>query len=365
MSNKNIGELLSDHFKSFEEDVYIKKFEDSLKAYFHVRNAIAVSSGTAAIHLALAAHGVKRGDEVIVPALSVIMSVLPVLYQGAKPVFVDCASDKVDFDYEDMVNKITDRTKAIIPVYLWGCSYNIDRLKRISEKYNIPIIEDACQAHGSKWRNQYLGTIGAVGCFSLKNGKLLSCGEGGFILTNNDSLAEQCQYLRNHSIHITNPQYSFSEIGWNYRITELQACLALENIKSLTKVIEKRKQQTKCIYHQFKKSEKFVPYDYFSEEESNLFSIVLFKKNGTLGLHCAKYLSEKGIVNSTGSFGLISANRRKSIITYCVENNCINSLVTPHSDSFLEKVIAISIFDNTDEESLSRIIKVLDECNLY
>ena len=240
MTNE-IEELLKNEFNPCKKDKYIPILEEKLSSFFEVKNAIVVSNGTAAIHLALASLNIGKGDEVLVPATAVVMSILPVLYQGATPIFVDCNKENIDFDYEDLERKISKKTKAIIPVYLWGCSYDIDKLQRFAKQHRISIIEDACQAFGSKWDNKFLGTYGTFGCFSMKNGKILATGEGGFIVTDNDELADRCRLLRNHCTNVQNPAKSFTEISWNYRITEMQALVGISNLKEIENKLKIRK----------------------------------------------------------------------------------------------------------------------------
>lgn len=142
--------------------------------------------------------GIGPGDEVLVPALAVIMSIVPVLYLGATPVFVDSAPGQIDFDYADLVRKITPRTRAILPVYLWGTACMMPQLMEIAAQHGFPVVEDACQAHGSTWDGKAPGTWGKAGCFSMRDGTLIATGEGGFLLTNDRQVAAFCRAFRTH-----------------------------------------------------------------------------------------------------------------------------------------------------------------------
>lgn len=357
-SNINIENLIKNEFNPCKQDEYIPVFEENLKKIFSVKNAIAVSNGTAAIHLALASLNIKEGDEVLVPANAVIMSVIPVLYQRAVPIFVDCQENGIDFDYNDLKKKISNRTKAVIPVYLWGCSYNLDKLTNFAKEYNIEIVEDACQAHGSKWNNKYLGTFGKFGCFSMKNGKILATGEGGFILTNDDELAEKCKLLRNHCTNIKDTSKSFSEIGWNYRMTEMQALLGIYNLKDLEGKINFRKSQTKYIYEQIENIKKIKIYDYYDNEIPNYFSPVFLCDKG---IEVAKKLNENSIINSTGTFGLIPVNERKVIQDYCRDLVSYDRIVTPNSHKLFKKIIALSLVENMDKSKIDEIISKIKQ----
>ena len=353
MNNKSyIEKLIKNEFNPCKEDKYVPKFEEELKKFFSVKNAIAVSNGTAAIHLALASLNIKDGDEVLVPANAVIMSVIPILYQRAIPIFVDCQENNIDFNYDDLRRKVSNKTKAVIPVYLWGCSYNLDKLIDFAREYNIDIIEDACQAHGSKWKNKYLGTFGKFGCFSMKNGKILATGEGGFILTNDDELAKRCRLLRNHCTNIKDTSKSFTEIGWNYRITQMQALLGIYNLKDLETKINLRKSQTMYIYEKLKNVNGLKLYDYYSNEHSNYFSPVFLCDNG---LKVAKELNKKGVINSTGTFGLIPANERKVMRDYCKSLVSYDKMITSNSHKLFKKIVALSLMENTDKSKMDEI----------
>jgi perosamine synthetase len=207
-------------------------FEAVLRQVFDVKEAIAVSSGTAALHCALAALDIGPEDEVLVPSLAVSMSIVPVLYQQARPIFVDAASGRVDFDYEDLERNVSPRTKAIIAVHLWGCSYDMDRLMRFARRRHLAVIEDACQAHGSQWQGRYLGTWGDVGCFSMRDGKLVSTGEGGFLLTHTPAIAQACRTFRTHQANMHDPSQSYQRLGYNYRLSEIQAWLGRKQVEN-------------------------------------------------------------------------------------------------------------------------------------
>lgn len=350
--------LIKNEFNPCKPDRYIPIFEEKLKNFFSVKNAIAVSNGTAAIHLSLASLNIKEGDEILVPANAVIMSIIPILYQRATPIFVDCQKENIDFDYDDLKRKISNKTKAIIPVYLWGCSYNLDKLIKFAREYNIEIIEDACQAHGSKWNNRYLGTFGRLGCFSMKNGKILATGEGGFILTNDDELAERCRLLRNHCTNIKDTTKSFSEIGWNYRITEMQALLGIYNLRSLEDKVNFRRTQTKYIYERIKNTTGINVYNYYDDEFSNYFSPIFLHNKG---IKIAKKLNDNEIINSTGTFGLMPANERKVIQEYCKNIVSYDRMRTPNSHELFNKIVALSLMENMDKDKLKEVVSKINQ----
>lgn len=344
-------DLFVDFPNPYKRSKFISEFEDQLKKIFNVEEAIAVSSGTAALHCSLQVAGIKPNDEVLVPSLSVIMSLVPILYQNAKPVFVDCEIERIDFDYSDLEKKITPKTKAIIPVYLWGHSYNISKLLELAKKYNLTVIEDACQAHGTKWNNQLVGTFGDTGCFSMRDGKLLSTGEGGFILTNNKDLASKCRYLINHCTDIANPDKSFNKLGWNYRLSDLQAILGTYQLKNFNKILKQRVFQSKYLYDKLRSCERIVPYNFYENEEPNLFSPVFFINNSKNEI--SNELNKLGILNSVGTFGLKPAYQRG------IFNNI--NIVNKNTEIFLQKVLALVLLPSYTEEKLDFISKNIIE----
>lgn len=328
----------------------VTAFEAALCQVFRVKEAVAVSSGTAALHCALAAIGVGPGDEVLVPSLSVVMSVLPVTYQRARPVFVDCASEqRIDFDYDDLERKVSPRTKAILPVYLWGCPYNMDRLTQFAEQHHLAIIEDACQAHGSAWNGTYLGTWGRVGCFSMK-AKLLSTEEGGFLLTNDSDIAQECRTFRTHYAHPSDPALSYQHVGNNYRLTQLQAWLAHKQVVDLDGILASRYEQ--AVYLMNGLADMVEPYQYLAQEQSNLFNPVFFLDEVFVGKGIAQALAMLGVANSVGTFGLQPVQQWPIFAAYAPEP----PEDTPHTRQLLSRALAISLLPQHTKKDLDRMI---------
>lgn len=219
---------------------YIEKFENEFANYCGTKYGIATSNGTAALHLALTALGIGQGDEVIVPTLTFVAVANVVTYCNAKPVFVDAHPDYWCIDPEKIEEKITTRTKAIIPVHLYGHPCDLDPILDIVEKFNLYIIEDAAEAHGAEYKGNKVGSFGDIGCFSFYGNKIITTGEGGICLTNNEELAEKLRILRDHGMN-PNKRYWHDEIGFNYRITNLQAAVGVAQMKKLDEFIEKKR----------------------------------------------------------------------------------------------------------------------------
>ncbi len=228
----------------------VREFENLFAERHKVKHAMAVTSATTALHLAVVALNVKEGDEVIVPAFTWVSTANIVLYQGAKVVFVDVDPKTFNIDPEDLKKRITKKTKAIIPVHLFGLCANMDAIKEIAG--DIPLIEDGACAAGSGYKGVPAGGLGTIGCFSFHPRKSVTTGEGGMVTTNDDQLAETIKSLRNHGASISEEERhhgakpyilpGFNLMGFNYRMTDLQGAVGVVQIKKLDKFIDERNQ---------------------------------------------------------------------------------------------------------------------------
>lgn len=224
----------------------IPELEVKLAKFFGVKHAIAIANGTLADAVALAVAKIKKGDqknEVIVPALTFIAQINSVYYNHLKPVFVDVGYD-YQIDTEKIEEKITENTLAIMPTHLLGRPVKMEKVISLAKKHNLFIVEDACEALGSRYQNQLCGTIGDMGCFSFYVSHSITTGEGGVIITNNDEFAELARSLRNHGRKGTKPgeHYLFPHIGFSAKMNAMEAIIGLGIIDELPKHIEKRHQ---------------------------------------------------------------------------------------------------------------------------
>ncbi|MEM1666919.1 MAG: DegT/DnrJ/EryC1/StrS family aminotransferase [Nitrososphaerota archaeon] len=211
----------------------VSEFERSFASYIGVEYAIAVNSGTAALHTALAACGIGHGDEVIIPAMTFVATANVVLIQGAKPVFVDVDPETLCMDPEKFQDAITDNTKAVIPVHVYGCPAEMDAIMEIAEDKGLIVIEDAAQAHGALYKGKKIGSIGHMGCFSFFASKNMTTGEGGIITTNDAEYARKCRLFRTHG----QEEAHMAVIpGLNYRMTEFEAAIGLVQLSKLEKL---------------------------------------------------------------------------------------------------------------------------------
>jgi len=215
----------------------VATFERRFAELCHVREAVAVSSGTAALHLALLAHDIGRGDEVITTAFSFAATANVILLVGATPVFVDIEPDTCTLDPVQAERALTRRTKAIIPVHLYGHPCEMKRLQKIAEAFSLVLIEDASQAHAATIDGRPVGSFG-TGCFSFYATKNMTTGEGGMVTTNDPAIAEQVRLLRNHG---QEARYYQIALGYNMRMTELQAALGIAQIEKLEYFTQRRR----------------------------------------------------------------------------------------------------------------------------
>ncbi|GAB6076189.1 LegC family aminotransferase [Desulfurobacterium crinifex] len=219
---------------------FVPEFEKKLAKYLGVENSVAVQSGTAALHLSLYELGIGKGDEVIVPALTFVATVNPIVYVGAKPIFVDVDIKTWNINPEEIEKKITEKTKAIIPVHLYGNPCNMDEILNIAKKYELYVIEDATESLGAKYSGKFTGTFGDFGCFSFNGNKIITTGGGGLVVGKNKKRLEHIRFLANQARDISH-NYYHPEIGFNYRMTNIEAALGLAQFERLEDFIEKKK----------------------------------------------------------------------------------------------------------------------------
>ena len=214
----------------------IKEFEELFFKYFSIKYAVAMNSATSCLHAAVVACGVKPGDEVLVTPYSFTSSATCILMANAVPVFVDVDENNFCIDPDKIEENITDKTKAIIVVHLFGGSADMSRIMETAKKHNLKVIEDCAQCIGATYKDKLLGTIGDCGVFSFVENKNITSGEGGMLITNNEEIHHISTLVRNHgeAIVANQPrQYKSSILGWNYRMTELDAAVGIEQFKKM------------------------------------------------------------------------------------------------------------------------------------
>lgn len=226
---------------------FVARFEKALADFCGTRYSVATSSGTAALHLALLGLDINSGDEVIVPSLTFIATANAVTYTGAKPVFVDSEPETWNIDPNKIEEAITPRTKAIIPVHLYGHPANMDPILEIASRHGLAVIEDAAEAHGARYKDRCVGSIGDIGIFSFYGNKIVTTGEGGMVVTDKPDIAEKIRILRDHGMSLER-RYWHPAMGYNYRLTNLQAAVGVAQMEKVDDIL-KAKRRIAQIYN--------------------------------------------------------------------------------------------------------------------
>lgn len=220
---------------------FVDRFERGFADYCGTRHAVVVCNGTAAIHLCLVAREIGPGDEVIVPNLTFVATASAVRHAGASPVLVDVDPETFCLDPQLVEMAVTPRTRAIIPVHLFGHPANMTALRRIADRSGLFLLEDAAEAHGAAWEGRRVGGLGDAATFSFYGNKVLTTGEGGCITTNDDTLAERVRFLKDHAMS-RERRYFHPEVGYNYRMTNVQAALGCAQLERAHEILERKAQ---------------------------------------------------------------------------------------------------------------------------
>ena len=211
---------------------YVTEFENQFAEYCGCKYGIAVCNGTIALHLALIGLGIGKGDEVIVPTFTMIASAFAVCYTGAKPVFVDADKDTWNIDVKKIEEKITSKTKAIMPVHIFGKMCDMDAIHALAKKYNLYVLEDAAEAHGASYHGVKAGASSDIAAFSFFANKNITTGEGGMVVTNNKEFYDRARYFKNVCFPLDGPRnYQHEDIGYNYRMSNVVAAIGLAQVE--------------------------------------------------------------------------------------------------------------------------------------
>lgn len=344
----------------------VEEFEKQFAKYIGVKYAVAVNSGTAALHLSLATLKIKPGDEVIVPAMSFFATVSAVIHQGGIPKFCDVDRNYC-MDPEDLKKRITKNTKAIIPVHLYGYAANMKELQKIALQHNLKIIEDCAQGIGTEIDGKKIGQFGDCGAFSFFATKNMTTGEGGIITTNNKEIAEMAKILRNHGM-TSRDDHEF--IGYNYRMSEINAAIGLVQLKKLPEMNRKRIENSKYLLDHLKKIDWII-----IEEQKNVTHSYFWcpirideEKLGMNTLELKKILFDKGIETRHRYTQPLYKQKALRNRTVC-PLNCpthakhigYEGLFLKNAEEYSGKVLGLPNHPGLKKEELDYIIKVLME----
>ncbi|TDH27832.1 DegT/DnrJ/EryC1/StrS family aminotransferase [Segetibacter sp. 3557_3] len=223
------------------EGPFIEKFETSFSKFIGRRFATTVANGSAALDIAIQAVGISPGDEVIMPTFTIISPALSVVRVGGVPVLVDSDSRSYNMNVDEIERKITNKTKAIIMVHIYGLPVEVDKILALAEKYQLKVIEDAAEMHAQTYKGKMCGTFGHVSIFSFYANKLITSGEGGMVLTDDPEIDKTCRRLKNLAFHPDKPRFVHEEIGYNYRMTNMQAALGLAQLEQVETFLQRKR----------------------------------------------------------------------------------------------------------------------------
>ncbi|MEW1760457.1 aminotransferase class I/II-fold pyridoxal phosphate-dependent enzyme [Streptomyces cyaneofuscatus] len=325
--------------------------EAELATVHGVRHAIAVSSGTAALHTALVACNVGPGDEVLLPAATVIMTVSAVTAAGARPVFVDAAEDGRGMDLADMAAKTTEHTRAIIPVHLAGRTDGLLDVVAYAQAVGLHVVEDACQAQGSTTRGRAAGTVGAVGCFSLKDGKIIACGEGGYLLTDDDDLAARAAAYRTHWLTPAPGAPAASRRGMNYRLAEPLAALARHHLKGMDQAVVRRREQAQRLYDLVGETSGLTVHAPAPGDVPNGYS-ALWRVDLDRPRDFSTRLADAGVANSVGTYRLRAAHQHPA----CQD---LSPAACPRAAQAVDRMLAVTLQQQTTDADLHRFTETI------
>ncbi|MDR2873537.1 MAG: DegT/DnrJ/EryC1/StrS family aminotransferase [Methanobrevibacter sp.] len=334
----------------------VLEFEKQFAEFIGTDFAVATSSGTSALHVALLSCGISEGDEIITTPFSFVATGNSILFTGAKPVFVDINEDTYNINPDKIEDAITDKTKAIMPVHLYGQSAEMDEIMKIAKNNDLLVIEDAAQAHGAIYKNENsvfdgkkIGSIGELGCFSFYPTKNMTTGEGGIITTNNKEYADKAKMIRSHG---EKERYKHSILGYNFRLTDISAAIGLVQLKILNEFNQKRIKNA----------------EFLNKELANVKGIKTPKLNGnsrhvyhqyTIAVEnrdeWIKFLNENGI--GTGVHYPIAIYNQELYKNLGYNDNC------PVTEQMTEKVISLPIHPKITENDLKIIVSKLKEAS--
>lgn len=332
---------------------YVEKFEKDFSRYCGMKYGVAVSNGTTALHLALVALSIKEGDEVIIPDLTFAATANAVLYCGAKPVLVDVDEKTWCLNANKLEKLITKKTRAIIPVHLYGVPCNMDALRMIAKKNNLFIIEDCAEAHGVEFKGKKVGSFGDISCFSFYGNKIITTGEGGMCLTNNPLLAEKMRVLRDHGMN-KEKRYWHDEVGYNYRLTNIQAAIGVAQLERVDEIIKKRIKINQ-MYTRLLSQNKKVILPFGSDNESAfywMYSMVLKREAKISRDDLIKLLSEQGIESRPFFFPL------HRMPPYFVKDG---DDTYPTASKLSDQGISLPSYTNLDETKIKRICETINQ----
>ena len=359
----NVKKCLTSGWISSEGE-YVKKFEEDFSKYNNRIYGVAVSSGTGALEIALKSLDLKRGDEIIIPTFSIISTALCVIKLGLKPILVDSDLATWNMDSEQVIKKISRNTKAIIITHIYGFPVDMRKVLRLAKKKNIKIIEDAAEMIGQTYFKKKCGSFGDISTFSFYANKHITTGEGGMILTNDKRLYEKCKSLRNLCFGKDNNRFNHDDIGWNYRMTNLQAAIGCGQLKNISKIIRRKREIGRRYISILNKSKIIFIQPYKLNYAKNIFWVfgVLLKKNANISRdRIIKKLLKKNIQTRTFFFPMHKQKIFKKMKVFPKNQKFVNAEYLSKNGFYLPSGLGIS---NSDIAFVGKtLIKILENKN--
>ena len=332
-----------------------EEFERLVAEYVGVKHAVAVSSGTAALHLIVKALGIGPGDEVLVPSFTFVASVNVILYEGAKPVFVDIEPDTYNLDPEDLERRITPRTKAIMVVDVFGHPAEWDEISRIAEKYGLKVIDDSCEALGAEYKGKKLGQFGDAAAFAFYPNKQMTTGEGGMIVTNDEQVAKLCRSLRNQGRGEMGAWLEHERLGYNYRMTEMSAALGVSQLRRIETLLAKRERVARIYTQRLSELEWIRTPVVRPYVRMSWFVYVVTLAEGMHRDPVMKALAEEGIP-TRGYFSPVHLQ------PYVRRRLGTKEGMLPVTESVARRTIALPFHGNMTEAEVDMVVEALKRC---
>lgn len=325
------------------------EFEEKFAEYVGAKYGIATNSGTSALHTALLAAGIGEGDEVITTPFTFAATGNSILYTGARPVFVDVDEDTFTIDPAKIEDAITDKTKAIMPVQLYGQSADMDPIMKIAKEHDLVVIEDAAQAHGAEYKGKKVGCLGDMACFSFYPTKNMTTSEGGMITTNSEEFAENARIYRAHG---SPTKYHHDVLGYNFRMTDIAAAIGLEQLKKIDSFNEKRIENANYLNEGLRDCD-LIETPVVSDGYKHVYHQYTIKVCDGKRDEFSDYLLENGIGN-----GIYYPIPLYNQVLY---TNMGYNQTLPVTDKIVEEVLSIPVHAALTKEDLDLIIKVINE----
>lgn len=324
----------------------VAEFEQAFAKFVGVHHAIATSNGTTALHAALLAHGIKEGDEVITTPFSFIATANTITMCGATPVFVDIEEHSFNINPDLIEAAITTKTKAIMPVHLFGRPAEMDKIIAIAKKHNLIIIEDTCQAHGAEYNGKKAGSFG-TGCFSFYATKNITTGEGGMVTTNDDAVAVKVRKIISHG---SEKRYYHDHLGYNYRMTDIMAALGVEQLKKIQQFTDRRKSNAEYFDKRLNKLQNVILPEIVKGHVFHQYTLRITPQFQKTRDEVIQYLKEKGIDSSV--FYPVPIHKQKAYVHH-------NHASFPVAEKAAQEVVSIPVHPGLSEQELQYITSVL------